>query len=702
MNGIIHPCTHGNNEDEITILDETEMFKKIFGYVDRLYKIVQPRKVLYLAVDGVAPRAKMNQQRSRRFRSSKEAEKLVATILARDGSLPERDAFDSNCITPGTDFMLKLGLAMRKWIEYKQQTDPAWKNGCDVVVSGPDVPGEGEHKVRKWSGGLRYAKGLVPSITHLPLQVMDFIRDTKAMYDPDDLEKSPHWQPSLTHVLYGLDADLIMLGLATHEPHFLLLREKMSVVMAGRGRHKHRKKKDMLEYTRNDFDLLELSSLREMFKIQFRKFADSDRLKVQYDVCRVIDDFIFMCMFVGNDFLPHVPHLEIDNGALSLMLNNYIDLLPEWGGYLTDKGKIHPARLEQFFYNLAVFEEEHFRRRAYEENEPGWGLGTENEQDDDDFYGGWYGDTPTPLVAKEANNGLVVETNRIDIDGGIESESTAETTASDTAPKSKVEKKFKKLHPRDASRSYREFYYESKLGISPLVTNRAEAQRDRRAIARDYLEGLHWNLNYYHSGCCSWSWFFPHLYAPLSTDMVNLSEFYGDEDISTTDNDGFREFKFGDTEPFPPLAQLLSVLPPQSASLLPPPLGELMTEPSSPLAPFYPNDFDSDPNGKRQPWEAIVKIPFIDGDQLLDVVNDILEADEKSLTSELLTNAERRRNMKGQSHTFVPERDQELVGAVNGGANGTLKGSRKMSSRSKGKGTKKKGSSRKKSASSRR
>ncbi len=67
MNGIIHPCTHGNNEDEITILDETEMFKKIFSYVDQLYKIVQPRKVLYLAVDGVALRAKMNQQRLRRF-----------------------------------------------------------------------------------------------------------------------------------------------------------------------------------------------------------------------------------------------------------------------------------------------------------------------------------------------------------------------------------------------------------------------------------------------------------------------------------------------------------------------------------------------------------------------------------------------------------------------------------------------------------
>jgi len=34
MNGIIHPCTHGNS-DEIVVLDETAMFKKIFGYVDR-------------------------------------------------------------------------------------------------------------------------------------------------------------------------------------------------------------------------------------------------------------------------------------------------------------------------------------------------------------------------------------------------------------------------------------------------------------------------------------------------------------------------------------------------------------------------------------------------------------------------------------------------------------------------------------------
>ena len=84
MNGIIHPCTHGNSETEIVLLDETAMLKKIFLYVDRLYKLVQPGELLYLAVDGVAPRAKMNQQRSRRFRSAKEAEWLESELVARN------------------------------------------------------------------------------------------------------------------------------------------------------------------------------------------------------------------------------------------------------------------------------------------------------------------------------------------------------------------------------------------------------------------------------------------------------------------------------------------------------------------------------------------------------------------------------------------------------------------------------------------
>lgn len=76
MNGIIHNCTHGN--DPSSRLTETEMILRIFNYLDKLVQIIRPRKLLYMAIDGVAPRAKMNQQRSRRFKAAKEREAVSA------------------------------------------------------------------------------------------------------------------------------------------------------------------------------------------------------------------------------------------------------------------------------------------------------------------------------------------------------------------------------------------------------------------------------------------------------------------------------------------------------------------------------------------------------------------------------------------------------------------------------------------------
>ena len=613
MNGIIHPCTHGNGNEngEVVLLDETAMFKRIFLYVDRLYKLVQPTTVLYLAVDGTAPRAKMNQQRARRFRSAKDAELLQSEINARmniasasssvssikqqalQGGNGKR--FDSNCITPGTDFMLKLSLALQKWIQYKMQTDLFWKNGATVILSGPDVPGEGEHKV------------------------MDFVR-----FHQSQAATSPYYKKEGVHVLYGLDADLIMLGLVTHEPNFMLLREKMSVVMAGRKNNK--KKKDMLQYDHNDFEILELRSFRQMLAIQFRPFVD--RL-TQYNLERIIDDFIFTCMFVGNDFLPHIPHLEIENGALSMMMSNYIDVLAEWDGYITNKAKIHPQRLEQFLYTLSIYEEEHFHRRGFEENEPGWKLSSEDEQEPEDFYGTYHTGYPTPECAVPANDAL---------------SEAPPIVAIPMAPSGN--RAFRRQHPTSKSRSYRDFYYETKLQWKP--EERCHTLYQRRKHVREYIQGLHWNLYYYHYGCRSWDWYFPYLYAPLCTDMVNLSEYYSD-----VDDDGYASMTFPDSTPFPNLAQLLSVLPPQSSDLLPPPLAELMVHPSSPLVPYYPHDFTSDPNGKRMTWEAVVQVPFIDADLLLDTVNKILQADREG-SSPLLTPGERKRNERGIEHTFTP------------------------------------------------
>ena len=81
MNGIIHMCTHGN-DPEIAETSARDQLVRIFAFTDKVCKIVAPKRTIVLAVDGVAPRAKMNQQRSRRFRSAKEREELRAEIAA--------------------------------------------------------------------------------------------------------------------------------------------------------------------------------------------------------------------------------------------------------------------------------------------------------------------------------------------------------------------------------------------------------------------------------------------------------------------------------------------------------------------------------------------------------------------------------------------------------------------------------------------
>eukprot|EP00871_Galdieria_phlegrea_P003204 jgi/Galph1/3885/GphlegSOOS_G2519.1 len=504
MNGIIHLCTH-NNATELITLNVEEMFESIFEYTDR---IVKPKKLLFLAVDGVAPRAKMNQQRSRRFRSAKDAEKLLAEAIERGEEIKANSRFDSNCITPGTEFMHVLSERFKEWISFMTQNDPAWQQGCDVIFSGPDVPGEGEHKV------------------------MDYIRSQTNI---DEEFKNRR------HCLYGLDADLIMLGLVTHFPHFSLLREKYII--------RKKSKDDSVSKNRprfffEEFHFLQLALLRDMLYLEFKPVSDTT-LPFPYDLERVVDDFILMCILVGNDFLPNVPHLDINTGALNIIFTVYKSLLPKMGGFLTDKFRIHPQRLELFFQRIAQAEKAYFENRAVEDNEPS-------------FFG----------------------------DG------------------------------------YRSYYYQQKAGFDP-----EKEPHKLRELSQKYYEGLHFVLQYYYKGCPSWKWFYPSFYAPLASDMVHLSEM---------------KVVFQQGHPFRPLTQLLAVLPPESSSFLPDPLRDLMLSDLSPLSEYYPPDFEIDMNGKRNSWEGIVLIPFIDENRLLNAIATID-------TSMELTEEEQRRDKEGKN-----------------------------------------------------
>ncbi len=108
MNGIIHNCTHKDSDDVHFRLTEEEMFIAIFNYIEHLFGKIKPKQLFFMAIDGVAPRAKMNQQRARRFRTALEAEKARDKAIKEGKELPKEEPFDSNCITPGMDLVYLL------------------------------------------------------------------------------------------------------------------------------------------------------------------------------------------------------------------------------------------------------------------------------------------------------------------------------------------------------------------------------------------------------------------------------------------------------------------------------------------------------------------------------------------------------------------------------------------------------------------
>ncbi|KAI8099060.1 exoribonuclease 1 [Halteromyces radiatus] len=662
MNGIIHNCSHNNNESAHFRISEEQIWIGIFNYVDHLFAKIKPKKTFFLAIDGVAPRAKMNQQRSRRFRTAKDAEDARRRAISKGEELPEEDPFDSNCITPGTAFMKKLTMQLRYFISKKVSEDSLWRD-VEIILSGPEVPGEGEHKI------------------------MEYIRLSKAQ---------PDYNPNTRHCLYGLDADLVMLGLLSHDPHFALLREEVTF-----GGKKSRHKSVSLES--QNFYLMHLSLLREYLDKEFRSLDGV--LSFDYNLERILDDFILLALFVGNDFLPNLPNLHINEGALGLMFNIYKKVLPNCDSYIQDAGRVNLTNMQLVLNELAQtvekeafeaelvdslyiggkqqadFEEMHrlekkqrkkkelvltpTQRDIFEKlkefvlaHKPGKSEALHFPPDlkavDRRFVEMVSDDLGLEAAIEYSNEDdskhVYVEINESDeSDESEETEDEVDEEAIaardrvfnkyDNAPvvaelsaeeieqqeKDKADQKFKQ---------WRADYYMEKMNID------IDNEKEMDALIGSYITGIQWVLHYYYDGVVSWGWFYPYHYAPKISDLVNISKY---QDI---------QFELG--QPFKPYEQLMGVLPALSKKLLPPAYQELMTDPSSPIIDFYPRDFDLDMNGKKQDWEAVVKIPFIDEKRLLEAM---------ARKEGQLTKFEREIARFGDSFKFVyeaiPEDDDE-------------------------------------------
>jgi len=828
MNGIIHCASHNNSEEEdekpthknneengnndgdekkdeafnedsnpplsggsggevggaVPGITEEQIFQNVCYYLDRVITdIVQPKELVYLAIDGVAPRAKLNQQRSRRYRSGTEKEiemhlmtlqqaqekggvdsesKRREFIIEADGggddgywwedisrsSPPEKESasrgsqrfsgiveasssgnassgstspsnasisisddkpfpqgFHSNCITPGTPFLHKCSQRIVEFVKHKLASDPKWKD-LTIVFSGHDVPGEGEHKI------------------------MDFIRHEK---------HKPGYDPNTRHCIYGQDGDLIMLGLATHEPHTCLLREEVVFDAARKNavralaKLEHEKQMEVSgegeedgngngnqqpplnaaiqSYIHNaNYELLHLSVLRDYLALEFETKEFYPESKFQLEP--TIDDFVFMTFFVGNDFLPHMPALDIGDEAFDLLFFAYKKNRGKWihdgrykrnltikgnkndgsgeqqmeinHPYLTDSGTITSGdRLESFLADVGSYEDPYYDNKRISMTE-------DNERmRNADKKAGRESLIPSKelldqveMAGRELYRDMLLKNSLIgerdgpedDVEDELdEMETFKPVTSTRTAPRVKLSTDenaveaglIKKLGGilRGSLSAKEGGVSNATFDDNDLIDVKGRYYYDKfrftpfdsekhLALRKAYIQGLVWNLEYYYKGCVSWEWFYPYHYGPMLSDLIDINNLLSEISFFGNDNknvaDGVRRVA---GQPLRPFEQLLGCLPPSSSYLLPEPYRWLMTSPESPLIDSYPESFTVDMNGKRWPWEAVTLLPFID-------VNKMVESTRTLIDENLLSEEEKKLNEFGETYVLTRSDDK--------------------------------------------
>lgn len=382
-NSIVYDVVHKD-----PMLTEADIIQHTVLKIDSYIALIKPRNNIFIAFDGVAPVAKMDQQRQRRHRNT---------------SLSE--GFDTTKITPGTDFMKRLNAAITKH----------YANQPNVIVS--FGVGEGEHKL------------------------FQFIRDNKEDHK------------NQTTVIYGLDADLIMLSLNHLEicPKIYLFRETPHFVQSiDRGMDP------------NENYLMDIGELARTMNIEIIS----------------MNDYIFLCFFLGNDFMPHFPAISIRTGGVDKMLNVYKKDEP-----LIVNSLINWRNVRSLVQRLADQEEEFIiaetkllvKREGYKSND-----GKHKDKDKE----------------KEKEPELSREVERY-------------------------------INPEGDG--WQQRYYKTLFDLEIDDVR-------RKQICLNYLEGLEWTFKYYTSGCPDWRWSYKYNYPPLLQDLVKYVPYFDIEFILPNDN----------------------------------------------------------------------------------------------------------------------------------------------------------------------
>ncbi|VBB18067.1 XRN 5'-3' exonuclease [Yasminevirus sp. GU-2018] len=523
-----------------------KMFQRVVAYIDYLIRLTNPTELVYIAIDGVAPLAKINQQRMRRFGF---ANNYRSEVYKKHG-IKTNDSWSNIVITPGTQFMFELHKMLGAYYtnKVKNNTDP--KCTYKVIYDSYLSPGEGEHKI----------------LQHLKMNT-----------SPDEENAT---------VIYGLDADLIFLSMASQIPNIYLLRESSQFNRSDEDGDDNSIEQELC-YADIDFAK---KSINVEFSEYYRKFVtnngedysktgmfddgsdDDQEQELKMDSIKDIDftnDYIFICYFLGNDFLPHLPSIDINMDGMEVLFNAYIDVFQTLGRNLisinpkTGKVTIDNEFLIEFIKIVATKEEDFFRRTL-----------------------------PDYLKKARHKRCFESETHKREV---WRIENLKDVKVDDV-----IQLGVGEAH--EWKYRYYSHYFKTHEHQKELVDK----------VCHNYVEGLVWVARYYFESCPSWRWQYKFTHAPFLSDLIDYIRH----------RDVMKDFNVEVHGPIDMYTQLVSVVPAVYSDILPQSLRHLSSSAESPIIDMFPLKYDVDMINKTQLYKCIPMIPYLDVNRVDRCVKD--------------------------------------------------------------------------------
>ena len=446
-NSIIYDSVRNINFEELTETASRTIILRVIQKIEEYISLICPDNTVIVAFDGVAPVAKLEQQRNRRYKSWYQNE-ITKSIFKKE---PGSDPWNTTAITPGTVFMQELSAGVLAYFN-----EPSKYGINKFIISTSEEIGEGEHKI------------------------FDYIRKNKEEHSDSST------------VIYGLDADLIMLSI-NHLP----ISEKIYLF---------RETPEFIKTIDNSLEpnetyLLDIPDLAHIITLNMNNDVE---LTTDQQKNRVYD-YIFMCFFLGNDFMPHFPAVNIRTGGVDKIINAYKATMGGTNENLTDGKVIYWKNVRKFVEFLAGMEDEYFK----------------NEMKLRDKREKFHHQTNTPEQKYSKFDAIPTYERELE----------------------------KYINP--FKEGWRHRYYKSLFKI--------DIDEDRcKEICINYMQGLEWTMKYYTVGCPDGRWCYKHNYPPLLQDLIRFIPYFDTEFIQPNTHVAVS-----------PLVQLCYVLPNQSLSFLP-------------------------------------------------------------------------------------------------------------------------------------